>query len=174
MHGAGTGMQLGQQQMLPAGAVYLGMPQAQPMQMQQQQLQFQQGPPQGTDVQPASKYTKLISRSVGCVLKVPKCHQADGVEQIDAKLDSTLTGKLDQEELAVVIWILTQIRPDMKLTDLRCEYYEELFLKFIYAANRIKDRITNLSKLFVPSLNHASNVFIWVFWLFVWHQPLSI
>ena len=81
-----------------------------------------------------------ISRSVGTVLKIPKSHQVDGLLAIDAKLDSTLTGKMDIEELAVAIWILTRIRPDFKLPDLRCEFYDEIHAKYKHASERIKER----------------------------------
>jgi len=110
-----------------------------------QHMMQPQGPPP-EDQQPGPEGMKLkISRSVGTILKVPKCHQGTGMEKIDAKLDSTLTGKMDNEEGAVVIWILTRIKPDFKIADLRCEYYEELWGKYQHAAERIKDRICFVS-----------------------------
>ena len=52
-----------------------------------------------------------ISRSITYCAKIPKCHQIDAIAHVDKALDSTLTAKLDAQELAVVAWILTRIPP---------------------------------------------------------------
>ena len=54
-------------------------------------------------------------------------------------LDSTLTGKCDADELAIIVWLLTRIRPDFKIADLRCVYYEDVFEKYEKAASRLRD-----------------------------------
>ena len=81
---------------------------------------------------------KIISRSVATVQKIPKCHQVDGVTAIEASLDSTLSGKCDQDELAVMVWILTRIKPNFKISDLRCEYYEDIYELYKSAASRLR------------------------------------
>ena len=81
-----------------------------------------------------------ISASVSCVGKIPRCHQLDGINVIDPNLDSTLCGKCEQDELAVIVWMLTGIRPDFKLTDLRCGDYEAIADKYKFAANRLKEQ----------------------------------
>ena len=41
----------------------------------------------------------------------------DGIALIDARLDPTLTGKMEQEEIAIVIRMLTKIRPNFRIVD---------------------------------------------------------
>ena len=62
-----------------------------------------------------------ISSSITYVYKVPKCHQLDGIAAVDPALDPTLTGKMELDEIAVCVWLLTRIRPDFKVCDLRVE-----------------------------------------------------
>jgi len=64
-----------------------------------------------------------------------------GIEHVDKTLDPTLTGKMDQDELAVTVWMLTHLRPSMKLSDLRVEYYEQLFQRYKQASDRLKDLV---------------------------------
>ena len=89
--------------------------------------------------QNGSQNVHKIHSGVQYVGKIPKCHQVDGLLRIDKFLDSTLTGKLDQDEAAVVVWMLTRIRPGFKIADLRCTTYEDVFEKYKCAADRIKD-----------------------------------
>ena len=81
-----------------------------------------------------------ISKSISTIHKVPKCHNVDGVGHIAKNLDSTLTGKCDADELAIIVWLLTRIRPDFKISDLRCIYYEDIFEKYEMAAARLRDQ----------------------------------
>ena len=112
------------------------------MQQPQERMKYEAPCPTEEELKTSQVDMKLnISRSVGTIVKVPKCHQMDAIEQIEPKLDSTLTGKMDYPECAVVIWMLTNIRPDFKVCDMRCDFYEELFSKYKNAAARIKDRI---------------------------------
>ena len=95
----------------------------------------------GTPAVAAGTPGTKISSSVSMLKKIPKMHQVDGIQQLDSRLDSTLTGALDQEELSVIVWILTHVRPDFKMHDLRCVTYEEIYSqKFMVAAQRVKDR----------------------------------
>ena len=48
-----------------------------------------------------------IANSVSTIHKIPKCHNVDGVGLIAKNLDSTLTGKCDADELAIIVWLLT-------------------------------------------------------------------
>ena len=154
MDSSGTGMQLGAQQQTMQPQLQLQMLQPQMMQPQLQMGPIAQGP---VGEQHPLGYKFKISRSVGTVHKVPKCHQVDGIEHMDKKLDSTLTGEMDSDESAVVVWLLSRLKPDFKLTDLRCEYYEELYLKYKHAAERVKDCICFC---FLP--NHAETVFLYL------------
>ena len=58
-----------------------------------------------------------IANSVSTIHKIPKCHNVDGVGLIAKNLDATLTGKCDADELAIIVWLLTRIRPDFKIAD---------------------------------------------------------
>jgi len=93
-------------------------------------------PPAGTPDAPTK--TK-ISRSVGTIKQLPKCQQVDGIESVEPSLDSTLSGKCDSDELAVLVWLLTRIRPDFRTADLRVEAYEDIFERYKTAATRNKD-----------------------------------
>jgi len=53
-------------------------------------------------------------------------------------LDSTLTASCDQDLLAVIIWLLTRLKPNQGIRDLRCERYIDLYLRFRAASNRFK------------------------------------
>ena len=95
----------------------------------------------GTPAVAAGMPGTKISTSVSMLKKIPKMHQVDGIQQLDSRLDSTLTGALDQEELSVIVWLLTHMKPDFKMHDLRCDTYEEIFAnKLMGAAQRVKDR----------------------------------
>ena len=82
---------------------------------------------------------KKVSGSVSTVHKIPKCHQVDGIQAIEASLDATLSGKCDQDELAVIVWILTRIKPNFKISVLRCGYYEDVSESYKIAAGLVKD-----------------------------------
>ena len=62
---------------------------------------------------------KKVSGSVSTVHKIPKCHQVDGIQAIEASLDATLSGKCDQDELAVIVWVLTRTKSNFKISELR-------------------------------------------------------
>ena len=75
-------------------------------------------------------------------------------------LDSTLTAAAtcDQDLLAIVLWLLTRIKPNQIITDLRCEHYIDLYLRFRAASNRVKainahDYSEVLSKLVLCQLD---------------------
>ena len=102
-----------------------------------------------------------IGTSIHVIQKVPKRYQVDGIQRIESDLDSTLTGKCDQDECAVIIWMLTRIDPNFTLSDLRVCYYDDLWDKYKLAAARLKDwglpRLTvwlqfNLSLCIIPPL----------------------
>jgi len=131
--GVPPGMQLGQPQL--GQPAVLGMHQ----QLPPGQFAYQAAPGQPQTYSDLPVCGRKISTSVGTVLKVPKCHQLDAIAMVDPKLDSTLTGKCDADEVCVILWLLTRIRPNFKIPDLRCEYYEQLFEKYKQAADRIKD-----------------------------------
>ena len=117
----------------------LGMPV--PLQGVQGYMQMLMQPLTGVPdtTQNGSQNVHKIHSGVQYVGKIPKCHQVDGILRIDKFLDSTLTGKLDQDEAAVVVWILIRIRPNFRISDLRRTNYEEVHDKYVIAADRLKD-----------------------------------
>ena len=72
--------------------------------------------------------------------KLPKIRLGEALEFIEEVLDSTLTAAAtcDQDMLAILIWLLTRIRPNLMISDLRCERYIDLYLRLRAACNRIK------------------------------------
>ena len=66
-------------------------------------------------------YNDVIAKNVLVISKIPKCHQLDGIAAVDPSLDATLCGKWNKEELCVVVWLLTRITPNFKITHSVCE-----------------------------------------------------
>ena len=85
-----------------------------------------------------------VGNSIHSVMNVPKIYQIDAISKgIDATVDSTLTGNCDSEELAIIVWILTRINPQMNLGCLRVNFYEELHDCYRTGMERQKDRGLN-------------------------------
>ena len=96
----------------------------------------------GSDETPTKeKQTKIAPRfTMSPINKVPKAYLIDAVDEVSAQvLDATLTGNCDQDELAVILWLLGRVQPKMKISDLRCEYYDEVSDRFKRAAKRVRD-----------------------------------
>ena len=62
---------------------------------------------------PETPKTSQISNNVGMIMEMPNCRLRDALAVIDKRLDPTLTGKLEQDDFAVVIWAFTKIWPNM-------------------------------------------------------------
>ena len=88
---------------------------------------------------PRTDERKQIPRICATIYKIPKHVQMDGIALIDARLDPTLTGKMEQEEIAISIWMLTKIRPNFRIVDLRCEVVDRLVDLYKTASQREKD-----------------------------------
>ncbi len=71
--------------------------------------------------------------------QIPKCHQVDALEVVCTKLDATRSGTCEQDELAVIHWMLNRLRPDMKVGDLRCGDYDQVAEKFKLATERVRE-----------------------------------
>ena len=63
----------------------------------------------------------------------------DGIALIYERLDPSFTGKMDAAELPVLVWIITKIRPNFRIADFRCEYFESVREKYLVAASRLKE-----------------------------------
>ena len=73
------------------------------------------------------------------IQKLPMCRLTEAVEFVEPKLDVTLTATLDLAVLSVIMWDLTRLKPDMKISELRCTTYLELWLRMRCAAERYKN-----------------------------------
>ena len=83
---------------------------------------------------------RTITSSGIMLCKLPKIRLGEALEFLEEVLDSTLTAAAtcDQDMLAIIIWLLTRIKPNQMITDLRCERYIDLYLRFRAASNRVK------------------------------------
>ena len=65
-----------------------------------------------------------LTSSISTILRIPKIHQVDCLQKMDSFLDSTLIGKCDSQELVVIVWLFTRIKPGFKIADMRCDDYD--------------------------------------------------
>lgn len=109
---------------------------------------------EGSDGTPSKKKrTKITTASVP-LNKLPKCHLLDAVEMVsDKSLDATLTGHCEEDELCIILWLMTKIQPSMKTPDLRCEYYDELSAMFKKAADRVSEEDPAAWKFMVQKIS---------------------
>lgn len=96
-----------------------------------------QGPPAacgGTALPGAD--TNMTTSSIP-IHKLPKVRLSECVEFIsNGQLDATLTSNLTNQGLATIMWVFSGVRPDMKVTDLRCRTYYEFYMRFARASAR--------------------------------------
>lgn len=121
--------------MFPGGGFFspqsMFMPQQAYMQTPQMAVQQQQGPD--------SKRQK-VTTAVIPLTKMPNKHKVESIEAVAPELDPTLTGNLQADELTIILFVLTRVRSDMKLQDLRVEYYDDITRSMAKAASRLKDK----------------------------------
>ena len=82
---------------------------------------------------------RRIPSSIAVLYNIPKRAHIHVIGCVCPSIDSTLTGKLGQKSLAVIVWILSDLTPNLHLSLLRVIYYEELHLKYAMAVARKKD-----------------------------------
>ena len=72
--------------------------------------------------------------------RLPKIRLGEALEFLEEVLDSTLTAQphCDQDLLGMAVWLLTKIKPNLMISDLRCTRYIELYDRLRKASNRIK------------------------------------
>jgi len=97
-----------------------------------------------------------VSSSVGTVVKIPKAWQVKGIEALHEMLDCTLLGKFDQNILAIVLWLLTDIKPNFKMADLMVAYYDELGAKYLKGADCVHfDWLTEVLLVDAAGINQS-------------------
>ena len=140
MHGTGPGMQQGPQATWG--------PQHPPQQQQQLLGYFdhQMGPPvpvpgpvHALDDPSGEERTPIGGRSAPVPLKFPRRQGMACLKFLDERFDPTLTGNSNQDEIAIIIWLLTGMRPLYPCNDLGCKYWDELFAAIAKGQARKKD-----------------------------------
>jgi hypothetical protein len=71
---------------------------------------------------------------------MPSKHKVEVIEKVAPDLDPTLTGTLGSSELSTIMYMLSRVKVDVKLTDLRVEYYDEVTAALSKASCRFKDK----------------------------------
>ena len=119
---------------MPMAAASMAAPMMAPMLPQPQIDNFQNVPgfKAGMD-------SKVTTASIP-ICKLPKVRLTEAIEFLEERLDSTITSNahVTQELAAIVIWLLSGIKPNTKLTDLRCKHYVEVYDRFRAAKDRKK------------------------------------
>ncbi|MCP4240500.1 MAG: hypothetical protein GY772_08035 [bacterium] len=111
---------------------------AQPVMLLQMPTQQQVQQPSEAD----KKKGEITTGSVP-IWKLPRVRLAEAAEHV-AEFDSAMSADLDQITLAVLLWCLTRIKPNLRVTELRSSTYLELYGTCKVAAERVKK--TNESK----------------------------
>ena len=83
--------------------------------------------------------TAIGGRSTPVPLKFPRKFGIALLKFLDERFDPTLTGNSNQEEIAIIIWLLTGMRPLYPCNDLGCKYWEDLFEAIAKGQARKKD-----------------------------------
>ena len=88
------------------------------------------------------KENRIGGRGAPCPLKIPKMWALAAFKYFDERFDQTLTGNCDSEELAIMIWLMTNVKPLYSCANLACTTWEQLFAKLETGQQRKKDHIT--------------------------------
>ena len=79
-----------------------------------------------------------VTTAAIAIYKMPKCRMTEAIEFVDSRLDVTVTAPLEPNLLTIVIWEQTRVRPSLKINDLRCKSYLDLYLRMRCAHERLK------------------------------------
>ena len=101
-----------------------------------------QAPQGGTDFSSIPGYRKGMETPVTTgsipIWKLPKMRVTECLEFVEPKLDATLTACQPNQILMMILWTLTRTKVQMKVQELRCQNYLELYQRFRTAAERRK------------------------------------
>jgi hypothetical protein len=78
-----------------------------------------------------------ITGSASILHALPKTRRAQLLEHIDPRLDAALTADLDTESISKILWMLTKVKPNTKIADLRVKRYDQLGSLMRRAAVRV-------------------------------------
>ena len=146
----------------PPQSQYFTVPQQQPManfpMLMQQQSQLDQAPgqapgqaPQPLQAPQGPQKDVMVFKSPDCkittanipVYKLPKVRLSECVEVCHSEFDATMTSDLSQVSLAILLWMMTHVMPNIKVTDLRCNTYHEMYNRFLVAKTRLRSHRPN-------------------------------
>ena len=68
--------------------------------------------------------------------KLPRSRLSEAAEVLNPDWDATITAHLGSHAMSALIWMMTKVRPDLKVTELRVQTYEELYQRFETAQTR--------------------------------------
>ena len=89
----------------------------------------------------ATKGVRQKISTAGMTLgKMPSKHKIDIIQSLVSDLDSTLTGNLPQDDLSIILYLITHTHLNMRLNELRVVYYDEVSDKLQKASNRLHDK----------------------------------
>ena len=72
------------------------------------------------------------------IWKLPRVRLTECLEFVEPKLDATLTACQPNQILMMILWTLTRTKVQMKVQELRCHSYLEVYQRFRCAAERRK------------------------------------
>ena len=101
-----------------------------------------QAPQGGADFSSIPGYRKGMETAVTtgsiAIWKLPNMRLTECLEFVEPKLDATLTACVPSQILVIMLWELTHTKIQMKVQELRCHSYLEVYQRFRCAAERRK------------------------------------
>ena len=70
---------------------------------------------------------KIAGRCAPPPLAWPRNHALAGIKFFDARFEHTLTGFCEKEDLAILVWMITGVKPLYRCADLNCTHWKQLF-----------------------------------------------
>ena len=101
------------------------------------QPQSQRTGPKVDDINLGAEIETPITTASLPLYKLPKVRLSECVEHISkGDIDATLTSNLSQQGLAILLWMFSKVRPDLKVTELRVKTYQQLARRLAVAHER--------------------------------------
>ena len=67
-----------------------------------------------------------ITNSACFLHQLPRTRRCEFLELLDPRLDGAMTANLSCEGVSEMIWLLTRLRPNQRIADLRVRTYKDL------------------------------------------------
>ena len=138
----------------PQPGAYMWMP-TMPLPQQQQQ----QAPSPEEDLTPEKKdkrYANITSGNIP-LFNLPRARLSEALDYV-AGFDPAITADLDQVTMAVLVWCLTRVRPNIVITDLRSRTFMDLYETLKHAAERVKEGNETEYKQMIQAFGKAACV----------------